>query len=363
MRNPRRTAATASALVIGLGLVGLVAIFGDSAKASVRRAVDRGIRADYVLKAKQFAGFSQQVADRLEGQPGLAAVAAFRFGNVRIINNEETVVGVDATQLSAVTDLRIRRGSIAAMGDDGVLVSVDSAREYGVGPGDQLQIQFPRGFRVAEVAGIYAQEDFTGGFPVSFVVADPAYDAGFGQDEQDSLIYVKAAGDVDAAGRTIRRALGDDFPNIDVLTRKQYRDDQEQAIDRFLAVTVALLLLSEIIAVLGIINTLALSVYERLHELGLLRAVGMSRRQIRRMIRGESVIIALIGGLLGTGIGLLWGWAFTTALRSQGVTELSIPAVQVSAFVVLSMIAGVGAALAPAWRASRLDVLGAIATE
>jgi len=362
MRNPRRTAATASALVIGLGLVGLVAIFGDSAKASVRRAVDRGIRADYILKAQQFAGFSPQVADRLEGRPELAAVAAFRFGNVRINNNEETVVGVDPTQLADVTQLRIRRGSIAAMGDDGLMLSVDAADQYGVGPGDQLQIQFPRGFRVATVAATYAQEDFTGGFPVSFIVADPAYDAGFGLDEQDSLIYVKAAGDVDAAGRSIERALGDDFPNIDVLTRTQYRDDQEQAIDRFLTVTVALLLLSEIIAVLGIINTLALSVYERLHELGLLRAVGMSRRQIRRMIRGESVIIAVIGGLLGTGIGLLWGWAFTTALRSQGITELSIPTVQVTAFVVLSMIAGVGAALAPAWRASRLDVLSAIAT-
>jgi len=363
MRNPRRTAATASALVIGLGLVGLVAIFGDSAKASVRRAVDRGITADFILKAQQFAGFSPQVAERLQGQPGLAAVAAFRFGNVRINNNEETVVGVDASQLRAVVDLRVRQGSIGAMGSDSVLVAVDTAEDYGVGPGDAVQVQFPRGFRVLEVAGTYAQEDFTGGFPVSFVVADPAYDAGFGADEQDSLIYVKAAGGVDAAHDSIEQALGDDFPNIDVFTRKEYRDDQERAIDRFLAVTVALLLLSEIIAVLGIVNTLALSVYERLRELGLLRAVGMSRRQVRRMIRGESVIIAVIGGLLGTGIGLLWGWAFTTALRSQGITELSIPTVQVAGFLVLSMVAGVGAALVPAWRASRLDVLNAIATE
>ena len=114
---------------------------------------------------------------------------------------------------------------------------------------------------------------------------------------------------------------------------------------------------------LGIVNTLALSVFERTRELGLLRSVGMSRRQLRRMIRAESLIIAVIGGTVGTGIGLFWGWAFTTALRSQGVTEFRVPAVQIAAFLVLSMVAGVVAALAPAWRASRLDVLEAIATE
>ena len=363
MRNPRRTAATASALVIGLGLVGLVAIFGDSAKASVRVAVDRGIRADFVLKAQQFAGFSSQVAGRLRDLPALDAVAAFRFGNVRVDGNEETMAGVDPDQLAAVVDLRVQRGRISDMGDDGLLVHVDAAREYDLDPGDEVQVQFPRSFASARVAAIYEQADFTGGLPVPFVVAKVAYDAGFGSDEQDALVYVTAAGDVERARRAIKGALGDDFPNVQVLTRDQYRDDQERAIDRFLAVTVALLLLSEIIAVLGIVNTLALSVFERTRELGLLRSVGMSRRQMRRMIRAESVIIAFIGGTVGTGIGLFWGWAFTTALRSQGVTEFRVPGVQIAGFVVLSMIAGVVAALAPAWRAARLDVLEAIATE
>src|SRR5204862_845881 len=132
------------------------------------------------------------------------------------------------------------------------------------------------------------------------------------------LIYLKAAGSTAAARAAVETALGNDFPNIDVFTRAEYRDDQEQQIDRFLAVTVALLLLSEIIAVLGIVNTLALSVYERTHELGVLRAVGMSRRQVRRMVRGESVIVAVIGGIVGTAVGILWGWAFTTALHAQG---------------------------------------------
>jgi putative ABC transport system permease protein len=362
-RNPRRTAATASALVIGLGVVGMVAIFGASAKASVRQSVDRGIRADFVLKAQQFAGFSPQVAERLRSIPTLDAVAAMRFGSVRVTGNEETVAGIDPTQLRRVVDLHATPGSISAMGNDGVLVYASAAREYGLRPGSPVQMQFPNGFAFLRVVGTYEQEDFTGALPVPFVIAKTAFDNGFGVGEQDSLIYVSAKGDTAIAHRAIVGALHRDFPNIQIFTRAEFRDDQQRAIDRFLTVTYALLLLSELIAILGIVNTLALSVYERFHELGLLRAVGMSREQVRRMVRAESLVIALLGGLVGTAVGLLWGWAFTTALRSQGVTELTIPVTQIVAFVLLSMVAGVAAAIVPAWRASRLDVLDAIAVE
>lgn len=364
MRNPRRTAATASALVVGLALVGLVAIFGESAKASVAAAVDRGIRADLVLKAQQFAGFSPQVADRLRGLPELDAVASFRFGNVRVDLGEETVAGVDPSDLGRVVDLRVRDGSIDDMGENGMLVHRDTAERLNLEVGEQRAVQFPRGFLTLRVAGIYDQEDFTGGFPVPFVVSQPAYEQGFGDDDQDSLVYVSATeGDTAAARGAIEAELGNDFPNIDVLTREQYKDEQERAIDRFLAVTVALLLLAELIAVLGIVNTLALSVFERTRELGLLRVVGTTRRQVRRMVRGESVIVALIGGLIGTALGLVWGWVFTISLESQGITQVRVPVGQLAIFVVLSMLAGVVAALYPAWRASRLDVLEAIATE
>jgi putative ABC transport system permease protein len=367
MRNPRRTAATASALVIGLALVGLVAIFGASAKTSVRQAVDGGIRADLVLKTQQFGGFSSVVAQRVAQLPGVEGVTAFRFGNVRVPvgGNQETVAGATPAHLAQVVDLGLRRGSVGALDQDGVLITEDASHEYGLAVGDHVDMQFPQaGVETLRVAGIYTRNDFTGGFPVGFIVAEPAYEEGFGTASQDSLVYVRAKpGDAVAVETAVRAALATSFPNVSVLTRAQFRGSQQDAINRFLAVTVALLMLSEIIAVLGIVNTLALSVFERTRELGLLRVVGMSRRQLRRMIRGESVIVALLGGLVGTGLGLLWGWVFTLALRSEGVTALTIPALQLLAFVALSMVAGVVAALAPAWRAARLDVLEAIATE
>jgi putative ABC transport system permease protein len=369
MRNPRRSAATASALVIGLALVGLVALVGDSVKASVNSAIDRGIRADFVLKAEQFAGFSQQVGDRLRDAPDLGAVASFQFRRVRVTSDtvfseEEVSTGVTPGALRATVDLRLQRGSTQGLGRDQVLIHTDAAREYGVGVGDQLLIQFTTTLsKPLEVIGIYDQKDFTGGLPIPFIVSSGVYDEAYGSDEQESLIYVTADGSVGQTRAAIEAELGQDFPNIQILTREQYRDEQARAIDRFLAITIALLLLSEIIAVLGIINTLALSVYERTRELGMLRSVGMTRRQIRRMVRSESLLVALIGGLAGTGIGFLWGWAFSASLRTQGLTEFSVPAVHVVAFVVFTIAAGLAAAIAPSWRASRLDVLGAIAQE
>jgi putative ABC transport system permease protein len=232
--------------------------------------------------------------------------------------------------------------------------------------GDSILVTFPGlGPASLRVGGVYGQQNFIGGFPVpTFVIDRETFEASFGGATQDSLVFVKATdGRVRDARRQIEETLGEDFPDIEVQTRAEFAAQQEDEVDRFVAVLVALLLLSELIAVLGIINTLFLSVYERTRELGLLRVVGMSRGQVRGMIRGESVIIAVIGGLLGIVVGVFWGWAFTGALERQGITEFEIPGVQVVLFLVLSVIAGFVAALLPAWRAGRLDVLEAIATE
>jgi len=363
VRNPRRAAATATALVIGLTLVSMVAVFGDSTKASVRSAVDRGIRADLILKAQQFTGFSPDVAARVAKVSGVEAASPFQFRKVRILGNEETVASAQSAGLDATVDLDLVAGSVNDLEPGGILLHEDAARDYAVGVGDLMLVQMSSGWYPLTVAGIYRQKDFTGGLPISFIVPRAVYTQGFGSDEQDTLVYLKTRGDTDAVAAAVRRELRRDFPNVEVLTRAQYRDDQERAIDRFLAVMVALLLLSEIIAVLGIVNTLALSVFERTREIGLLRAVGMTREQVRQMIRREAMVIAGLGAVVGIVVGLFWGWLFTHALRSQGITTLSIPWLQLVAFLVVALLAGLVAAWFPARRASRLDVLSAIASE
>jgi len=366
MRNPRRTAITASALVIGLALVGLTATFGASARASVGRETGAGLRADYIVKSDGFAGFSTQVAKRLRSLPEVTTVAPMRFTDASVGGNVKTAAGLDADQLAKVVDLGFVSGGAAHLRDDGVLVSVDLARHLGVGTGDRVPVQFSQGALSLVVRGVYQRKNFIGifGQSVPLVVAPDTLDAGSGGTALDSLALVRTAGGArPETQRALVRELATDFPNIKVLTRDQFRSEQQAQVDQFLTVLVAILALSEIIAILGIINTLALSVFERTRELGLLRVVGMSRRQVRQMVRGESVIIAVLGGVVGLALGVFWGWAFTRALQEQGVTVFRVPVGAVLLFVVGSMVAGVVAAVLPAWRASRLDVLEAIATE
>lgn len=364
MRNPRRTAATSAALVVGLTLVCLVAIVAASVKSSIRTGVQEGVRADYILSAKGLTGFSPQVSARVASLPAVQASTGLRLGRVRIGSRQQLVVAVDPAALGRVLDLDIRAGGTQGMATGGILLSQDEAEHSGVGPGDRIQLIYPLvGPVQVPIAGVYARKQFTGAYPVPLgVVSTASEEQNFGGVQQDTLVYVKAKpGQSGAARRQIEHAIGADFPNVDINSRAQFQNLQEGTVDQFVAGLVALLVLSEIIAVLGIINTLLLSVYERTRELGLLRVVGMSRIQVRRMVRGESIIIAVIGCVFGLGLGIFWGWAFTTALREQGLDRFDVPPLQIAAFLGFSVIAGTVAAWLPAWRASRLDVLEAIA--
>jgi putative ABC transport system permease protein len=366
MRNPRRTAVTASALVIGLALVALTASFGASARASVAHDTGAGLRADYVVKADGFAGFSNAVAKRLIALPDVGDAVSLRFADAGVQGNVETVGGLDPTKLGAVVSLGFTHGGLAGLDRGGVIVSTDAARQFGIATGDRVNLQFARGLMPLRVSGVYRQKNFVGifGQSIPFIVSPTTLDLGAGSSSQDSVVLVRTnGGQSQRAQRAMTRALRRDFPNIKVLTRDEFRAQQQHQVDQFLAVLIAILALSEIIAILGIINTLALSVYERTRELGLLRVVGMSRRQMRRMVRWESVVIAVLGGVIGIVLGVFWGWAFARALRDQGLTVFRVPVVEIALFVVGSVLAGVLAAVLPAWRASRLDVLEAIATE
>jgi putative ABC transport system permease protein len=365
MRNPRRTAVTASALVIGLALVGLTATFGESAKASVRRDTGAGLRADYVVKTDGFASFSSEVGTRVGSLPEVAAAVPVRFADGAIGDDVQTVGGVDGGALARVVDLDFVEGGTRGLADGGVLVDDETAARHGLRVGEQAVVQFSRGSLPLTVRGVYRNENFIGifGQAIPVLVARGVVEAAAGA-SQDTVVLVRSkAGQSEAAGTAMKRALEEEFPNIQVLTRDEFRAEQQDTVNQFLTVLVALLALSALIAILGIVNTLALSVYERTHELGLLRVVGMSQREVRRMVRWESVVIAVVGALVGVALGVLWGWAFARALRDQGLSVFRIPTLEVVLFLVASVVAGVIAAVFPAWRASRLDVLDAIATE
>ncbi len=365
MRNPRRTSATAAALVVGLGLVSLVAIFADSVKTSVRDSLANSVRADYIVSAPQFAGFSPEAAKRAATVPGIKALVALRFGDARVGDHSETITGANVRGIDDVFDLRYRDGGSNGLSEGGVMLSQQTADFSRLKVGDRATVMFPRlGPQDLPVVGVYENRRVTGAFPVDVIIAQDLFEQGFGGTQQDTLVYVAAKpGQVKAVGAGLDRALSGPFPNVSVDTVDQYRAERERTIDQFLNVFFALLFLSEVIAVLGIVNTLMLSVYERTRELGLLRVVGMTRRQVRRMIRGEAVVIAVIGSIVGLVVGLLWGWAVVTALSGQFVDEFTVPTTQLAAFVVVFAIAGVIAAIIPAWRASRLHVLEAIANE
>jgi putative ABC transport system permease protein len=360
MRNPRRTAATASALVIGLALVAMVAVLGDSAKAQID-ASDSNLRAQLALDTTAFTGFSPEVIDRLESLPQVESAVGFHFGRIPIEGRRERIIGMNGRGLADAYDLQLTPGSTAAIGTDGILVSAADAKDFGWALGDTVTLAFPLGDRTVHVVGVYGADDVSFGTPV--FVSRQLFRTSVPEADLDYRAYISVAPGVlvRTAKAAIEREIGHDFPNIEVQTRDEARDAEAELVDQFLGVLIALLFLSEAIAVLGIVNALALSVHERTHEIGMMRAVGMTRRQLRRSVRWESVIIAAIGGSVGLALGLVWAWAFTSALETEDLFLLRVPLGRIALLAALSLVAGAVAAVIPAWRASRLQVFDAIA--
>ena len=264
------------------------------------------------------------------------------------------MAAADPAALARVVDPGFVSGGFDGLEGDtpGVLIDDVTARRNDVTTGDVVGVRLARGTVPLRVGGVYTNENFIGifGQALPIIVSPKTYALGAGDNPQDTLVLVNAKpGQLDAARQQMQHALARDFPNIDVLTRDEFRTQQQETVDQFLTVLVAILALSELIAILGIVNTLALSVFERTRELGLLRVVGMSRRQVRSMVRWESVVIALIGATIGIVLGLLWGWAFTRSLRDEGLSVFAVPWLGIAVFVVGSILAGVVAAILPAW--------------
>jgi putative ABC transport system permease protein len=362
LRNPKRTASTAAALMIGVGLVGFITIFAASAKTSINESIDKAFLGDYVVDSGTFGfgGLSPELATSLQRLPEVRAVAGFRVGQAKIDGGTKYVGGVDPVAFGSIIDVDVASGSLAALTGDTIAVDSATARDKGWHVGDTVAATFPRGgAKTLRIAAIFRRADAAG----QYLLPMSAYAADFAQ-QFDARIFVSRASGVSAAdARRAVESLTKAYPNATLQDQTEFKAAQSKQINGLLGLIYVMLALAVVIALMGIANTLALSIFERTRELGLLRAVGMTRSQLRSAVRWESVIIALFGTLLGLVIGLFFGWALVQALKSNGINRLTVPAGPLLTVVVVAALAGVTAAILPGRRAARLDVLKAIAAE
>jgi putative ABC transport system permease protein len=358
-RNPRRTAATASALMIGLALVAAMSVLGQSTNRSIDRALDDGLQAQFVVSNAVGQPFSPALADQIAGLDGVAEVARVRYNAAQADGDDVFLAAFDPAAYAQAAEFEITSGS-DDLQSDAVLVSEDYAREQGVRVGEMVAIALPAATREVEVGGIFASTQL---LFADLVVGLDTLESG-GIRPADSTVYVVSEQGADPAEiRSGIEEAADELPMVAVKDQEAFKAEQRSQVNQLLYLVYALLGLAIIIAILGIVNTLALSVLERTREIGLLRAVGLSRPQLRRMVQLESVAIAVLGAVLGIGLGLLFGIALQRSQAESGLEVLAVPWVQLIIFVVLAALVGILAALWPAARAARLDVLRAITTE
>lgn len=358
-RNPRRTAATSSALMVGLALVGAFGVLAASINSSIGGLIDRALGADYVVTTSQQQPFGAGVASTLEGLPQVESVMRQRFGAAQIGGSTTFIAAADPRSLEDSVTVDYSAGSAAGL-EGGLLVDEPTAAAKKWTLGDTVAITFISGSTArAPVTGIFEANGALG----QYVVSLATWEANGGE-TRDSFLYVNLDEGVEPAEAkpAIDRALAS-YPNLSLLDQAGFKDQQRGQVNQLLSLIYALLALAILIAILGIVNTLALSVIERTREIGLLRAVGMSRRQLRRMVRLESVVISLFGAVLGLVLGVLFGLLLQRSLKGQGITDLAIPVASLITFFVVAGVIGVLAAIWPARRAARLDVLRAITTD
>ena len=361
IRNPKRTSATAMALMIGVALVGFISILASSTKASVANNVERTFTGDLVVDSNIAGrgGFNPELATELAELAELRAVTGLRMAPIEIDGSAAMLTSADPAALQQISDVEVVDGSLDALTLDQVAVHVDVASEHQWSLGDVVPARFAdTGVRPLTIAAIYSEDMTVGDYFINL----PTFDLHVA-DHFDRQILIKIADGVslDEASAVVERSTAD-HAGADVQDRDAYRKAQTKNLDMLLNLIYALLGLAVLIALLGIANTLALSVFERTSELGLLRAVGMTRRQLRATVCYESMIIALLGTTVGLAVGAMFGWAIVVGLDDQGLETFSVPVQQLAIVTLIAVVAGIAAAALPARRAARLDVLDAITT-
>ncbi|MER6674934.1 FtsX-like permease family protein [Streptomyces sp. NPDC000983] len=359
VRNPRRTAATASALMIGLTLITGMTVMAGSLQKSIDKMASAALRADYVVSMANGNQLSPDVDEKLRGLDDVTATSPLRNAASRIGGETEYLTGVDGSSIGELTELPVTDGAFE-VGGARVVVDGDTAESHGWHAGSRFTAHFEDGeARRLTVAGVYEGNEMIRGIMLDNRTLTPHLD-----DPVDMQVMVKTAGGAsDSAKDALEKALGSN-PAIKVQDRQDLSEEIAQMFTLILNMVYGLLAMAVIVAVLGVVNTLAMSVFERSQEIGMLRAIGLDRKGIKRMVRLESLVISLFGGVLGIGLGVFFGWAAGELLASRMATyELVLPWARLGVFLLLAATVGVLAALWPARRAARLNMLTAIKSE
>jgi putative ABC transport system permease protein len=360
MRHPGRTAVTASALMIGVALVTLVTVVAQGLRDTTSGTLEQRIAATHVITgADGWSPTDPALASALADAPGVDGVTAIRqdvglaFGDKEIVNSvdPETVTGLLSLEYESGSD-----AALAGLGRDGAIVDSGLADEHGLEIGDRLAVTSAKGEKLGLTVRAIEKSPILDAMAMGpITISQDAFESAFASDS--NVLTFASAGD----GAALQKVLAG-FPDAQVQTKGAYIDTVTEDISALLAIFYVLLALAVIVSLFGIVNTLVLSTFERTRELGLLRAVGMTRRQVRRMIRHESIIIALLGASLGIGAGLGLAAIVTSLLADEGLA-FAVPVASLAVLAVVAAFAGVLAAVLPARRASRLDVLTALAYE
>ncbi len=359
VRNPRRTAATASALMIGLALVSAFSVIGASTNASIDALVEGSVRSEFVVSTAVAQPFTPDVAERIATVDGVAGVMPLRWGQAQLDGETTLLTALDPGRLDESVELSWVDGSSAGLAGNGLVVDEATAQARAWGVGDTVEALTADGRRQElVVGGVYESNQVVGSTVVSLDTHAAA-----GGVALDRYVYVDLADGVSPSDvRPAMESALTAYPIVDLKDQTEFKDEQKGQVEQMLLLINAMLVLSVVIAALGIVNTLAMSVVERTREIGLLRAVGLGRVQLRRMVRLEAVVISVYGAVLGLVLGTVFGVALSRALSGQGITELAVPVPRMVTFLVVAGVIGVLAAVGPARRAARLKVLDAIAT-
>ncbi|HEY7453015.1 MAG TPA: ABC transporter permease [Thermoleophilaceae bacterium] len=367
MRNPGRTATTAAALMVGLGLVVFVAVFANGIKASFDATVTRVIRADLIIRSDTMQPIPAAAADAVAETPEVASTSAVQLDQIQVNGKKSSIItdvmnGVDPISIGNLYEIDWLKGGPRVLDDlsgTGALVEEQFSKTHGVGVGDSFRIETPTGGRARlHAIGVYRDPQMLQGTIVSKAFFDEVSSA---RDPWLVFAHTLAGLPPDEAKAAVEDAV-EPFPVASVKTRSEWADAETASLDQFIYLLYALLGMSVVISMFGIANSLFLSIHERTREFGLLRAVGATRAQVRRMVRYESVITAVIGGLLGIGVGLLFAFLVTQSLGDLGL-GFEPPPGQLAVFLVLAVVVGVIAAALPARRSARLQVLEALRAE